>query len=123
MEVTGGNGGDPPGQMEPQGQSVDVVTCVFKEQRGPSVLTREEDRGTWKLWEGQWALSCLLSKVDIVAGVGTVVAQWRSEPMWGEESGVAAIMGDWLHGGGYFMCVRVHMHVCSYTHSFPSSVC
>lgn len=122
MEVTGGNGGDPPGQMEPQGQSVDVVTCVFKEQRGPSVLTRE-DRGTWKLWEGQWELSCLLSKVDIVAGVGTVVAQWRSEPMWGEESGVAAIMGDWLHGGGYFMCVRVHMHVCSYTHSFPSSVC
>lgn len=36
--------------------SVDVVTGVFKEQRGARALTSKEHRGTWKLQEGQWEL-------------------------------------------------------------------
>lgn len=60
-----------------------LVICVFKEQRGARMLNSEEDRGTWTLWEGQWKLSCPLSKADVPAEVGTVVGQRRSESMWG----------------------------------------
>lgn len=60
------------GVTRAKGQRAGVVTCVFKEQRGVRVQD-SKGRGTWTLWEGQWELSCLLSKVDIRAAVGTVV--------------------------------------------------